>query len=175
VKEIPLTNSATLAAVVDDDDFDLVASHKWYGHAERRGDRVVWYAETTRCKRRLSMHRLIAGAAKGELVDHRDGNGLNNTRSNIRKCTAEQNGSNRGPASNNTSGFKGVTKHKKTGKWQAAIRHRGRSIYLGLFDDAAVAHEAYCRENAKIHGSFARGEPFEPTPFKEQLAKEPSK
>jgi hypothetical protein len=151
-----------LTAFVDDDDYERVAMHKWYAYAERRSRREVWYVRGDSAADRQLMHRFLLNAPKGTPVDHRDGNGLNNTRQNIRLCSATQNIANRGPMATNTSGFKGVTLHKGTGKWQAQVQVGGRCVYLGLYVSPDLAHaESYERVAASFFPGFSRTRPFE--------------
>lgn len=92
---------------------------------------------------------------KGE-VDHINGDILDNRWENLRIATHSQNGKNRGAPSNNTSGYKGVSFHRKNGKWRAAIHSEGKKYHLGYFNSAELASQAY-EEAAKIHhGNFAR-------------------
>jgi len=101
----------------------------------------------------VRMHRIIAGANhKDEIVDHINGNTLDNRRSNLRICSNAENGRNRGKNSNNSSGFKGV--FLKRDKWAAQIKHNGKSIHLGTFKTPEEAHLAYQRAANKLHGRF---------------------
>ena len=98
------------------------------------------------------MHRVILGVSKGILVDHRDRNGLNNRRSNLRPANHAQNGWNRKLASNNKSGIHGVSFITRYDKWMAAIRVNGRRINLGLFGDKNDAAKAYKDAVLKYRG-----------------------
>jgi hypothetical protein len=89
-------------------------------------------------------------------LDHIDGNPSNNRIANLREATDAQNLANSKKPITNRSGYKGVSWHAGAGKWHAGIRHNGRSIYLGLFTDPAVAHAAYCKASKKLNGRFAR-------------------
>lgn len=91
---------------------------------------------------------------RSERVDHKDGNGLNNKRENLRLATPAQNKQNSKLASNNKSGFKGVCKRKD--KWQANINVNGKRIYLGQFTTPELAHAAYCAAADKYFKEFAR-------------------
>ena len=108
------------------------------------------------------MHRMILERAIGrpltkkELVDHIDGNGLNNCRSNLRIATSSQNMQNSKKSKANTSGFKGVSYHRRAQKWCAAISVNGKNKYLGLFESPEKAHEAYCEAAKKYFGEFAK-------------------
>ena len=81
------------------------------------------------------MHRLILGVKDGLQVDHRDGDGLNNRRDNIRVATVFQNAHNRGLSVKNTSGFKGVSFHTTDKRWQAGIYANNKQHYLGRFKE----------------------------------------
>ena len=89
-------------------------------------------------------------------IDHSDGNKLNNAISNLRLATNAENGRNRGVASNNRSGLKGVRLRVGTRKWEARIRVNGVEIYLGLHSTAESAHAAYCKAATEHFGEFAR-------------------
>jgi len=101
------------------------------------------------------MHRELLRAPKGLLVDHIDGNGLNNRMSNIRSCTYAQNVQNRQPNINSRSRYKGVCWHKRNKKWQASITKSGKRLYLGQYDDQIEAALAYDRKAEELFGQFA--------------------
>lgn len=90
-------------------------------------------------------HRMILGVddAAAALVDHINGDKLDNRRENLRIVSRQQNVWNSGMRSDNTSGYKGVTFKKATGKYIARIRHNGRRIHIGDFTDPAEAARAY--------------------------------
>ena len=90
-------------------------------------------------------------------IDHIDGNGYNNKFANLRLCSNSENGFNRSLNANNTSGFKGVCWHKGSQKYIASIKSNYKRIHLGLFDSPELAHMAYCKAAAELHGEFARG------------------
>lgn len=153
MKEIPLTQG--FVALVDDEDFECASDNRWYacriGHTvyARRNARL---ADGTR--RVEYLHRVLVPGAG--LVDHRDGNGLNNTRANLRAATKANNSHNSGPQRNNTSGYRGVSRHSATGKWQVHIRVSGRRHYLGTYADPVEAARAYDAAARAHFGEFAR-------------------
>lgn len=92
---------------------------------------------------------------RGEQVDHKNLNPLDNRRENLRLATHSNNMRNRGLQINNTSGFMGVTFRKKRNKYESQITFNGKSIHLGHFDDAISAANAYDEAARKFHGEFA--------------------
>ena len=103
------------------------------------------------------MHREILGITDPKInVDHLDGDGLNNQRSNLRVCTDSQNGANRGKQKNNKSGYKGVHWNKKTKKWAAQIQYHKKVLNLGYYSDIIEAAKAYDKKALELFGEFAR-------------------
>jgi HNH endonuclease len=148
--DIDLTNGR--ATVVSAEDFDLVSRWSWFAS---KGSHT-WYAVRKEGSREVAMHRVIMGVTDPEIhVDHIDGNGLNNQRSNLRIATRAQNQHNRGLSRNNKSGRKGVHRHTG-GRWRAGIRVNRRQIDLGLFDDLEAAAAAYDAAALEYYGEFAR-------------------
>lgn len=144
-------------AIVDDCDYEAIAKYKWRAFPNKNtcyAARSVYLSEGL-C-RDIFMHRQLMNAPKGMQVDHRDGNGLNNTSYNLRLATHQQNQRNKRLQRNNTSGFKGVSWYKKESLWVANISVNGRTITLGRFPTAEAAHAAYCEASAKYHGPFGR-------------------
>jgi HNH endonuclease len=105
--------------------------------------------------KRLYLHRLVAATKTGLVVDHKNGNRLDNRKSNLRLATVSQNGANVGKLNTNTSGFKGVVPYGD--RFRAYIHKRGKTIYLGSFDDARAAACAYDRKAHELFGGFASG------------------
>ena len=150
MKEIPLSRG--LVAMVDDEDFELVASYgKWYAHR----DDTTFYARKNFNRggvwSSVRMHGVITGLS---YVDHINGNGLDNRRSNLRAATDSQNAMNRGMRSDNTSGFKGVT--QKRSKWHASLQVNGKRRHLGDFATRIEAARAYDAAALIYFGEFAR-------------------
>ena len=90
-------------------------------------------------------------------IDHIDGNKLNNQFSNLRLATQTQNSQNKGPSKRSKSGLKGAYWKKRNQKWYSSIQVSNRHIFLGYFLTAELAHMAYCKAAAELHGEFARG------------------
>ncbi len=153
---IPLTQGKF--AVIDEADYELVSGHKWFAHKPHQ--RPSWYANANiRRDGRwgiIRMHRVIMDAPAGMEVDHRDGDGLNNTRANLRLATKSQNMANRGAPRANKTGLKGAFPCGKG--WMSRIRHQGKQIYIGFYATPEEAHAAYAAKAREIHGEFARTE-----------------
>jgi hypothetical protein len=166
MKTIPV--SPAIFAVVDDTDWPVVSAHKWAVLYSGRNT----YAQSTTHKGVL-MHRLVAGLAPsdGKRVDHRDHNGLNNCRSNLRVATQSQNIANGRKRAGTQTPYKGVSTAGL--KFRAEIRQRVNGKmqrhYLGLFPTAELAALAYDRAAIELYGEFACLN-FSPTPAAQKAA-----
>lgn len=103
-------------------------------------------------------HRLAYLYVHGYLpkqIDHKNRNKDDNRICNLRAASNSQNSMNKLIQSNNTTGFKGVTFHKGTQKYNAKICVTGIRKSLGYFDTAEQAHDAYVKASANVHGEFA--------------------
>jgi len=139
-------------AIVDAADYDWLMRYQWHAF---EGNRGKFYARGCKGKP-VFMHRMIMNPPKGMVVDHIDGNGLNNRRSNLRICTRRENGYNRGPRRHGTSGFKGVGRvPNDSSKCYAKITHNGETFKLGTFDTDIEAARAYDGKARELFGEFA--------------------
>jgi hypothetical protein len=160
-REIPLTQGQV--ALIDDEDFDLVAQYKWY--AWWNPHTKSFYATTTIRKpdgkwTTIYMHRLIMNAPKGKHVDHIFHLTLDNRKSELRLCTPSQNAHNSVKRTDNTSGFKGVCFDRRAQKWVAHIQTNGKQKHIGYYATAELANAACMESRPELHGTFMNnGEP----------------
>jgi hypothetical protein len=139
-------------ALVDDEDFDKFNKYKW--HSTKKG--YALHTDTSvKPKKNILMHRLIMNCRKGLEVDHIYHNTLDNRKQNLRITTRIQNHQNTIIHKINKSGYKGVTKHKHSGKWESRIKYQGKKLHIGLFTNprhAALAYDMWAKE---LFGEYA--------------------
>lgn len=105
----------------------------------------------------VQLHREIMKPGPGLVVDHIDGNALNNRRSNLRVATTSQNTANsRKPARASSSRFKGVSWDAGNKMWRAGVEHMGKNHFLGFYTTEEEAHSKYMERAKMIWGEFAR-------------------
>lgn len=120
-------------AFVDNIDYSRASQYKWYLSVKR-------YAATRIDGRITYLHRYIMNPPKDKSVDHINGDGLDNRRSNLRVVTHQQNTMNRTKLNkNNTSGFRGVCWDKRVNKWTAYITIDGKRKTIGVFKNKLEA------------------------------------
>ena len=153
MRQIPLSQG--LMTLVDDADYERLAQYRWYACKDHRKH----YAKRSAGNQKLLMHRVILGLRPGDGIqsDHRDGNGLNNQRENLRTCTNAENGRNRVASAGLTSAYLGVSLDRN--KWRAQSKlprsKGGLKVSLGWFDSEEDAARAYDRFAIEHFGEFA--------------------
>lgn len=145
---IQLSNG--MVAIVDAVDVPRIRSRRWSASRSRN----QWYVVSGKGGGLTYLHRIIIGAEDGQKVDHRDRDGLNNRRSNLRIATPSQNGRNR-IVPRGVSGYRGVSWVRRRRKWQASLKRDGRRIYGGQFTDVVEAAKAYNELAKSIDGENA--------------------
>jgi len=141
-----------IETIIDTEDYEKVKGIKWY-----LGDGK--YVIHSRYKKAsLKLHRTILELSENDnsIIDHIDGNPLNNKKSNLRICTSQQNTFNQKKRINNTSGFKGIFWNKIESKWESRIGVNCKRIFLGHFKNKIDAVKSYNEAASKYHGEFAR-------------------
>ncbi len=156
MKEIELSRG--YKAIVDDEDYERLSQWRWNISTCNGGVYATRWERESGSKRRqlIRMHVEIMNPPAGMLVDHINGNTLDNRRCNLRACTKGQNQMNMRRNSRNTSGYRGVHWNKKNKKWTAMIRVANKKHYLGLFESVEAAATAYAEASRKYHGEFGR-------------------
>lgn len=152
---IPLSQG--LEAKIDLQDVGVVSQYNW--HAKQKKN--TCYAQSdihtdTGKRSTMLLHRLLLSPPKGLDVDHRNCDGLDNRRSNIRLATRFENRSNQRTRLDSTSGLKGVSPDTRRHTWRARIGFRNHTYYLGTYDTPELAHAAYVAASAQMHGAFGR-------------------
>jgi hypothetical protein len=150
MRKIPLNNSASFA-LVSDRDYSLVKDFTWMLKLDR--SKKLRYAATTAKGKYILMHRLIVPSSR--LVDHRDFDGINNQRRNIRPCSRSQSAMNRRKLAGKSSRYKGVCWNVKDRKWHCNIEVNGRKTYLGSYDVEITAAKTYNRAAKRLFKAFA--------------------
>lgn len=144
------------SVLVDRKDFEKLINYKW---TYKDGYAVRFVGKVRNGRKCLYMHRSILDASKGMEVDHINGDGLDNRRSNLRLCTRKENSRNTKIHKHNTSGYKGVVRYyrggKLTGKWLAQIIVDGKKIYGNSYKRKEAAAKAYDSLAKKYFGKFA--------------------
>lgn len=156
MKQIPISNSFK-SALVDDEDYLRVKTFPWY---ELIVTDVLSYAQTNIYiddkRTSITLHRFILNTSGTTLrIDHRNRDGLDCQRANLRIATRSQNGINRSLFRNNNTGFKGVRLHKLSRKFEARITCNGVTYNLGLFDEPEIAAITYDNKALQLFGEFA--------------------
>lgn len=149
--EITLKNLGLITVI--DDDNSAIAAGNWFGLRVVTKRREYIYAVGKRDGRRVYLHRLLMGAGRGQVVDHINGNTLDNRTENLRLCSHQENMRNRRPQPDRALP-QGVW-NAGYGRFNSGITVCGKTIHLGVFDTPTAAHAAYVTAKNKYHGEFS--------------------
>ena len=138
--------------IIDDADYELVSQHNWW-LLDSNKNGTTFYAVAKINGKTTPLHKFLMGPN----MDHIDGNGLNNQRSNLRPANRKQQNQNRRFTKNKT-GFMGVYE-VTPGRFQASIRIDGRNKSLGYYSSAAEASRIRETKAQELFGEFYRGTP----------------
>lgn len=150
---VPLTKGYT--AFVSSADAERVLALNWYAE-ERPNGRVYGRARVPGGGgAKVYLHKFVLDAGADD-VDHKDGDGLNCCRDNLRRASRTLNNANSQKRTGCSSQYKGVSWNKPLGKWTAQIKVGERQEYIGQFTDEVAAARAYDRRALEVFGEFAR-------------------
>jgi hypothetical protein len=145
------------SVLIDDDMAPMVLARKWHVSDRKRG---IYFATSILFpdgkRRDVKLHRFIMECPPGLLVDHRNGDHLDCRRENLRVCTIAENTRNEPMLKTNTTGYRGVSFHKRRGKYRAYIKFNNRYIHLGYFETLEAAAEKYKKTAKELFGEFYR-------------------
>lgn len=163
-----LTTSCGSEILIDDEDYEIVSKYTWHIRKAKNTNYARTNIRISVGKQRgIHLHRLITNCPRNMMIDHINGNGLDNRRCNLRIVTRSQNLMNsKKPEGEHTSQYKGVclTKwgkvSKKTGiqkyKWRTEIRKDTKGILIGYFETEIEAALAYNQKAIELFGEFAK-------------------
>jgi hypothetical protein len=145
-----------LIAQVDDEDFEKVNKFNW----SARKDGNTFYATSggnyKGVNTRKTLHRFILNPSSEQFIDHKDGDGLNCQKSNLRICTNQQNQFNQKKRKGTSSIYKGVRARKNCKTYEVTIRENKEKKYIGSFKNEKEAALAYNKKALELFGEFAR-------------------
>ena len=152
VTTIPVKHGLIL---LDPESYDLVKEYKWTSWQSSPEKPIYAVGKKSGTKKLVYLHRLLKGFPAGKVVDHKNGNGLDNRLKNLRVCYSGQNNMNQ-KKTRGSSRFKGVSWSKTRDKWRAEIAIHRKTTVIGYFEDEVEAARAYNFQALKIHGEFAK-------------------
>ena len=143
--------------VIDKEDYWKVKDYCWYRQSSR-ADGLFYASANSKGKLKVSivlMHSIIFPTKEGFIPEHKDGDGLNNRKHNLRPATTSQNSMNMKISSRNTSGYKGVNWNKQTNKWRVDISRDKERFYLGYFQNKEDAIKARKEAEESYHNEWS--------------------
>lgn len=144
---IPLGVNAKDGYAIVDKKYAYLAKDNW---------RITHYGYAIRSKDKKLLHRLIVNTSKGRVIDHINGNTLDNRLTNLRECTQSDNAKNQKLNIRNKTGYKGVYFDKRYKKYIASVNSNYKKIHAGVYLTAEEAAKAYNKLALELHGEFAR-------------------
>jgi len=156
MKEIKLTKGKV--ALVDDEDFEELNKVKWCTVKGKNTYYAVRGVRVAELKKNIGfkMHRVVLGLTDSKIfVDHIDGNGLNNQKSNLRPSSLSENRRNSKANKTGTSIYKGVCWNTESKKWRSKITFNGKTIFIGYFLNEEECAKAYDKKAKELFGEFA--------------------
>lgn len=152
MKKLKITSitSNSLFTLIDDEDYERCSRYTWYLHKSTHDNYVRGVVDS----KLVYLHKFLLNEYELD-VDHKNGNGLDNQRDNLRRASKSNNMCNISLRSDSTSGFKGVSYDKTRGTYRAYITYKGKTRNLGRFYSAERAAQEYNIAAMRYHGEFA--------------------
>ena len=143
--------------LIDNEDYEKVMAHNWLPNKRVRGAYFRYFIKRENGKQIYSsLHRYLINAPNGSIVDHINGDILDNRKSNLRITDALGNSRNHGMNKTNTSGYRGVVYSKSLNRWRAIISMRPKPIHLGYYPSKEIAAYVYEEATKVIFGEYYR-------------------
>lgn len=147
--------------LIDDEDYEKIKRYHWnILRTEEKKGYKYFQANLKRCdgkRRKVMLHRIIMNAkTKEEIIDHKNGDTLDNRKTNLRICNKTENNRNQKTSKANVMGIKGVSFVGKKELYQARITVDKKLIHLGYYKTSREAYSAYCEASKKYHGEYGR-------------------
>lgn len=141
-------------AIIDDEDYELVSQYKWYAKKSKNTYYALTNSSRKTGKKKIYLHKVIIGTTQG-IIDHKNGNGLDNRKENLRIASHTKNIINQYHPKG-TSQYKGVYFNKDKNRWVAQIRNNYKRINLGSYITEEEAAKSYDKAAFVYHGEFAK-------------------
>jgi hypothetical protein len=151
-ESITIATSNGFTVKLDAEDLPKVAGYRWHAAETHKCNVSKFYAMRASCGKTTYLHRIIAGAKAGDIVDHINGDSLDNRKANLRIVDASANAANR--TSVNSTGYRGVSA-RPSGKYRAVVQRYGRRYSSGPHNSALDAAQAYDRIAMEVYGDLA--------------------
>lgn len=150
MKEIKLDSRILTIVQIDDTDYQNLIQYPWWRQPNKYG--TIYAVTRFKNGESMSMHKMIMGPPpKGFTWDHKDRNGLNNQKNNLRIATKSQQGQNSIRGNSGISSYRGVSFNKSKGKWFASIKIDGKNHHLGYTFSELEAAKLYNEAAIKLH------------------------
>jgi hypothetical protein len=141
--------------IIDSEDLPRVSKYKWHTTTVNKYNKPRAVC-SFKGRKTLKLSRLIMNAPDNMVVDHINGNPLDNRKCNLRICSQRENMLNRNLNRNNKSGYKGVSWSKRDNKWLSELQTNNKSYYLGIYKDKIEAAKAYDKKAIEFFGEYAK-------------------
>lgn len=142
--------------IIDDDDFDKIKDFSWCVNETRKGGNIYATARLKGNRKNIRMHRILIDIPEGKIIDHINGNTLDNRKSNLRTCNYSENLMNCKKRGKVTSKYKGVYYDKINKRWSCSIKLNKKDIWIGRFKTEDEAGLAYNEKAIHYFKEFAR-------------------